>query len=1066
MLIFARRALALLLAASIGLTGGPAPVSARMLFESVGLVPGLPAGTANSDGSLSIPAGGAPAGSSVGFYVEGTLVGTATAAANGSATLTKPLFPPAAGAAFQYGAQKTSAATVAPGSPIPAYNVYNQFIPNANDTAGWTVTSGATLTKVDATSLQLQTTATGTTLQYLSEYITSLPAGQYTLGVTGVMTAGDPTTTSLGLRFFDPQYATNAANPTIALNTPVRVSMTFTVSGNRNQSIAVVGNKLDNSTSAATFKLYNFTLSAGKIDPFAPATDGSLAAPQLVPLTAPSIDYTSQNNLKPVYPTDPVFTKADAKPAFGNLLPGATNVMHYDFTKATGNIRDRKTLEKHFFLSSVNPGYPPNTRNAVTPNNSYDGVDGAIGYARMRNYPEGHPYNLHKFKDAGLYLDVIGYQNDKQSYLYPQSGTDATTYAGYVRSQTIYRPGMVFEVKAQYPSDMEGWGPTWLLGFTQISPGRVPASNGDPMFGYQTNADGTTPPGFTAGPVQTDAGNTFQLFYQLSHKGKVVYGEFDSPDMWNDTSNNPAYKGRTMSAGIVNGAVSVDEVDTAYHSFFANSGDYTYVFPKPYTYKTGGTTIDSTVHTFTFNWRNDGSNMVDFLCDGVVYLQGYKEYYAGQFYNILTKRLEQLGMMDMIGGQFGRGFASRAPYTPDGGTKGLLMVSMDAWIGNLDLSSVTIPANGLSNYPAVTLDTLSAVANSAWTATIGNGRSAETRIRATSSDGTVLTVTGTGATRTVTGTFTTAGSKTISIREIPYAVGEIARGVPTTTTFTVNVSATAALNNLLLSPTTTNIGSEYAGTLSPTTSGSTVTAASGDSTPMTITGTGTSRTAKGTFTTAGVANITPTEVYSGTTKVSPATALTVVADNPAGANLLTDQVIGGSMWTIGAAGGNPSVTVTPNSADVAGGATGQLVVPTTASGLHRFSRTFGGLTTGGLYETYVIVKRSGTGNGSKYLLIGNSNAWGKAVCDLQPAFPTCKLDSTYTPSGGYFVTPLANGFYKIGVRANIPAGTTAQTIFVEMVNGYNTDDTVSGVGIFTGDGTSGLIFSSTYFGAP
>jgi hypothetical protein len=71
------------------------------------------------------------------------------------------------------------------------------------------------------------------------------------------------------------------------------------------------------------------------------------------------------------------------------------------------------------------------------------------------------------------------------------------------------------------------------------------------------------------------------------------------------------------------------------------------------------------------------------------------------------------------------------------------------------------------------------------------------------------------------------------------------------------------LDPLIATPKTVVHGVAYSGTVSGTTTGSTLTATSSDSTTLTVTGTGGTRTVAGTFSAAGTPTITLTETLAG-----------------------------------------------------------------------------------------------------------------------------------------------------------------------------------------------------------
>ncbi len=631
-----RRATALVLVATIGVASTAPPALARMTYDTSGLTQGLPAGTASSDGTLSIPAKAAPAGSTVTFYIEGAVVGTAVAAADGSATLAKPLYPAGAGAAFQYGAVKTSPVVAAPTPVIPAFPTIGNVLPapNALTAAPWLGgVGGDALTAPTATTTRWVQSTADTSNRSLYQNPLALPAGQYTFGATIIRNTAS---SDSYLRAFN-GYGTApfpASASDITTGTPYRTKVTFTSDGNG----SFYSLNKPAGLSASDYTIYNVSITPGATDPYA-AGD----APATVPL--PATDYAGQFLTTTNWPTQLPPAVAGTLPS-GNLRlqAGATNLVAMDFTP-TGNVKDRATFDSMTFPAAM-------TGNLTTvigeggsaPNyNAVDGANATKSYARYRRFPPGHPYNLHTFVPEGLKLGVVGAKNNQSPYKGPASGSSVQVYAGGFRLEQPILPGMTVERIVKFGSNPYSWNCVWMFNGVQISPARYAIAKNTPSMANNPYAFG--------------ANQTGALVYTARHTvngtTKSPYYEVDDHDAWWSQPLGDYLQG--MPAGVV-------RPDDATDSDALVVPPYTYFLPGDngfgFTAGTGqkyakllATLNDGQFHSIVVNWPDDGKDRIQFIIDGKLFMEQHFEYLMDTYTDPLTGTVQKVGMHLLIGGQ-------------------------------------------------------------------------------------------------------------------------------------------------------------------------------------------------------------------------------------------------------------------------------------------------------------------------------------------------------------------------------------------------------------------------------
>ncbi|MFK5600251.1 hypothetical protein ACFZ8E_25110 [Methylobacterium sp. HMF5984] len=324
---------------------------------------------------------------------------------------------------------------------------------------------------------------------------------------------------------------------------------------------------------------------------------------------------TTQN-----FPTADVPKTPAVTPAYGTLATANTNFIDIDFTPGSGSnkINTREALDSIAFYNTITG----NQTNATGPDND-DPTAGAC-YAKMRRYPKGSPADLHKFTTDGLKLGVYGANRDAQPYAKGQLS------AGGIRLEPNLFPGCTIEIVFKGPTHKVAWAPFWLYRGVQRSPKRF--GSNDPYYKvtnqYVTNAN------------LTDFANN-------------DYKEIDILDNFGDKQYAA---GRTMSAGVItkSGAIDARNVYPSRREFVAASDGFT---NETSTY---AVIDDSSVparnmaagfHTLTLSWPNDGSNLIYYALDGVIFEMDYWEFWSYNYTDPVDGTVQPAGMHLIIGGQ-------------------------------------------------------------------------------------------------------------------------------------------------------------------------------------------------------------------------------------------------------------------------------------------------------------------------------------------------------------------------------------------------------------------------------
>jgi hypothetical protein len=768
------RVLALVLISQVGLVAPVQRVLAETPSERGGPSAGLPLATIRGDGALSIPVGTAPPGSPVIFYIEGYSVGTVTAEADGSAALAHPLYPPSAGAVVTYGALRISPAVTAPEPKIPPFSRYSNILTKSNDLAAWSRTK-AVGSNTDNVNGQVVTGGIASGSSDKPNFISlspTLQAGTYIFGATVVRTAGMG---GLQARAYYPTYAQPESNPVFVDKKPVRVSVTFTVEeahAGRPQSVALTGNLLDGSTSDSTFKVYNVVLAGGAVDPYTAADP-----PQHNPPKPPVTDYAAQFLTTTNWPTRLPPAVADAQPSGTlRLAARAINLVSIDFT-STGNVKDRATFDSMTFPTGMTGDLTTVIGDGLS--NAVDGASATKSYARYRRFPPGHPFDLHVFTPEGLKLGVVGAKNNESPFSGPAIGTKVQVYAGGFRLEQPILPGMTVERVVKFGSNPLSWNCIWMFVGTQISPARYAIAKNLPAVANAPYHYGVNKPG--------------ALVYTAQHTVKGVtkspYYEIDDHDAWWMKPLGHYLQGIPAGAVRPDDATDSDAMQVPPYTYFLPADNGFVWEPGQKSAKLLTSLNDGKFHSVVVNWPDDGSNRIQFIIDGKLFMEQHFEYDINTYEDPLTGTVQKVGMHLLIGGQSIPAFVTDGQggpiAVPDRDSLAMTVKSIKVWKGNLDETSIVKPTNALiPRYNALTaISPLAGSVGSTVAFTVGGKQQNGTKLTATASDATPLTVEGV----LVTGTFTKSGTKTIAVTEHPFAMKGVGLGVPRTTTFTVTV---------------------------------------------------------------------------------------------------------------------------------------------------------------------------------------------------------------------------------------------------------------------------------------
>jgi|GEM_PF-1270144 len=344
-------------------------------------------------------------------------------------------------------------------------------------------------------------------------------------------------------------------------------------------------------------------------------------------------------------------------PKFGlALAAGATNIAALTFPgsgEARITVPDSATFRRDIYLNfdegDLNNlvGFPQDSGQGPT----------APFYGRARSYPAGSTTDLIPVTADGLKV-----KSHCSAHMHLNCTPDQVR-SGFFRLPTVFRPGMTMEITFRPPTGFSAWVPWWLYTGQQLTP--YPNSNAyAPGLSYVSHG-----PNF-----EIDMNDNFA---RRDYGGCPIGGQVDfgTPNLYGVTWRVAP---RMVYAANSNGWAS------------RNWGDAGNSTSNNYECETGF--LPGSLRTITFNWRNDGTNLMDEYVDGRRVNSAYMEYPQTQSFTDPDGVKRVLGMTMLIGGQNVPVFNNQASVvdndgivesaTHDGGWTETIY-AIKAWQGNL-----------------------------------------------------------------------------------------------------------------------------------------------------------------------------------------------------------------------------------------------------------------------------------------------------------------------------------------------------------------------------------------------
>lgn len=344
--------------------------------------------------------------------------------------------------------------------------------------------------------------------------------------------------------------------------------------------------------------------------------------------------------------TGPLLTRAGADPGHGLTLgAGATPYFSMVFGTATANANittDQGILDNFFTtymegdLSSA-LGSPMDTGQGN--NNTFAAV--------ARTYAADDPNRVHMMRADGVALLARASQN----------GTDTgpgRVFAGLLRANAQFRPGMVIKVRYKGPVGAHSWCPIWLFSGLQYTPG----PGGNPYQGYGTQQSLYKQPSNNH-LYEIDINDNYIRDDHNVTRGCQV--DFGTPNIYGNAWTKPPQ-----------------------NTYYANGGGYTFypgdaaVLDQPVNFATD-------FHDLVLDWFDN--NYMNVIIDGKVVLQHWIDFSLADDYVDLDGVTRKMPLHLLIGNQAIPSFSPNPVNVPenDGITDGWTIVvqEISAWHGNI-----------------------------------------------------------------------------------------------------------------------------------------------------------------------------------------------------------------------------------------------------------------------------------------------------------------------------------------------------------------------------------------------
>jgi hypothetical protein len=326
-------------------------------------------------------------------------------------------------------------------------------------------------------------------------------------------------------------------------------------------------------------------------------------------------------------PTDP-----NVRPAGGVSLNGYNNTANYVFgtSVAGATVRNRADLDKYFAYTDLHghqTGVP-----------AYEnGLDGLYNNFRsvFRTYPDGNPESVHVFEADHLTLKAHCSGNN-----HSDCGA-GKIYQGYLRPPNVYRPGSYIEVCYRAATADWSWSVPWMAGGEQM----LHNPNNSNEDYNQNNQPGS---------------QTFDTQF---------YMETDMNDGFTRDGDG-VQRGNYINAGVPFFDNSPSKPKVAPHPiYWANSNGYVaHNFDNTNGFEElpSSVQLGSATHCIANNWRDDGSDNIDILLDGLVVASFHQEF-LGDYHVRADGSNQRTGMYLEVSDQTSGYFEPNSDNTTDQG---------------------------------------------------------------------------------------------------------------------------------------------------------------------------------------------------------------------------------------------------------------------------------------------------------------------------------------------------------------------------------------------------------------
>lgn len=356
------------------------------------------------------------------------------------------------------------------------------------------------------------------------------------------------------------------------------------------------------------------------------------------------------------FETTPNFPASDILPTIPGNVPGngikLTAGARQYFTLRMGsaqpgaNITTGQQVRQTFYMNYLTGNQQSTFGSPVDTGQPNNNTFAAVA----RHYRVGDVNDVHLMQPDGLHLRAICSKNRTDC-------SPGKVWAGMIRLPAVIKPGMTLKVRYKLPAGAHSWFPVWLFRGEQ----RTPGAGGNPYTGYGTS-NSLLRESVSGKNIEVDIDDGFAVAERGTPPGRQLV--FGVPDIYGTQFTiRPSVRYRANGLG--------------YRPVTSGGAPY---LETPMNRSTG-------FHDLIFNWRDDGTNLLDVFIGNKLVQTEYMEYPTHN-YTDAQGVVRNLGMHLIIGNQAKASFQSGSATAldndgiPDGWTGVIQEIS--AWHGNIE----------------------------------------------------------------------------------------------------------------------------------------------------------------------------------------------------------------------------------------------------------------------------------------------------------------------------------------------------------------------------------------------